>query len=386
MNLIADEKILYRSAFPDELFCYTPALCAGFDGRIVASIDLGGAGTARLDGPKSSGGDAASGNQVRVFYSDDHGHSWTESPARLAMLHENLFRAGKSLYMIGQSGALLISRSDDNAVTWSVPVPLDTRFRWKDGAGRVNVDRGRVTACYGRAFESGPWAMPVAFCANENADLTVKENWTFSEPFDPRPLLESARTGGLPMVEFPGIIEPNVTKIYDPGHEYFDHVGQRSVVFFRTTWERPVPGMANVAAVLTVTDDDVRGKVEIQQLQNAGGRNLFHIPWPGGSVKFNLVFDPVDSCYWMAASQIDGRGSPRRRLALYFSGNLFDWCFAGMVAAGKNIDQARNYPALLLDGDDLIILSRSGDEAACSDHDSNLITVHRVARFRSLRY
>ena len=39
-----------------------------------------------------------------------------------------------------------------------------------------------------------------------------------------------------------------------------------------------------------------------------------------------------------------------------------------------------------IDGDDLVILSRSGDERAKSPHDGNLVTFHRVTDFRELAY
>ena len=39
-----------------------------------------------------------------------------------------------------------------------------------------------------------------------------------------------------------------------------------------------------------------------------------------------------------------------------------------------------------IDGDDLVILSRSGDARAKSAHDGNLITFHRVENFRDLIY
>ncbi|WP_457795287.1 hypothetical protein [Horticoccus sp. 23ND18S-11] len=47
-----------------------------------------------------------------------------------------------------------------------------------------------------------------------------------------------------------------------------------------------------------------------------------------------------------------------------------------------------NTPTLLLDfdGDDLVILARSGDERAQSAHNGNLITFHRVRNFRGLVY
>jgi hypothetical protein len=41
---------------------------------------------------------------------------------------------------------------------------------------------------------------------------------------------------------------------------------------------------------------------------------------------------------------------------------------------------------MAIDGDDLVILSRSGDQRAKSAHDGNLIAFHRVKSFRELVY
>ncbi|OAM89906.1 hypothetical protein AW736_11365 [Termitidicoccus mucosus] len=74
------------------------------------------------------------------------------------------------------------------------------------------------------------------------------------------------------------------------------------------------------------------------------------------------------------------------RLVLHFSKNMIDWCFAGLAAVGPSPKQARHYASMDMDGDDLVILSRSGDARAKSAHDGNLITFHRVRNFRDLVY
>jgi len=76
----------------------------------------------------------------------------------------------------------------------------------------------------------------------------------------------------------------------------------------------------------------------------------------------------------------------RNRLMLSFSKNGFDWCFAGMVAVGRYNKQSRHYASILLDGDDLLVLSRSADEQAPTPHNGGLITLHRVKDFRNLIY
>ena len=71
---------------------------------------------------------------------------------------------------------------------------------------------------------------------------------------------------------------------------------------------------------------------------------------------------------------------------LHFSKNCVDWCFAGRVADTGDPKQSRNYASMAIDGDDLHVLSRSGDARAKSAHDGNLITFHTVRDFRRLVY
>ena len=89
------------------------------------------------------------------------------------MLHENLFQAGNALYLLGHSGKLVISRSDDNGATWSEPVTLEGEHRYQDGVGRIDHWNGRVYASYGRSFEAGPWSMPMVLSAPEDADAVL---------------------------------------------------------------------------------------------------------------------------------------------------------------------------------------------------------------------
>jgi len=65
---------------------------------------------------------------------------------------------------------------------------------------------------------------------------------------------------------------------------------------------------------------------------------------------------------------------------------MIDWCFAGLVATGPVEKASRHYASMAIDGEDLVVLSRSGDEQAKSPHDGNLITFHRIKNFRKLVY
>ena len=55
-----------------------------------------------------------------------------------------------------------------------------------------------------------------------------------------------------------------------------------------------------------------------------------------------------------------------------------------MIAEGRGKLDSRHYASLLFDGEDLLVFARSGDSRAKSLHDGNLLTLHRVEKFRSL--
>ena len=118
-------------------------------------------------------------------------------------------------------------------------------------------------------------------------------------------------------------------------------------------------------------------------------------------MKFYIKYDDKTNLYWLASSQArdsmtrieylseDRFNVPcdeRDRLVLHFSKNLVDWCFAGLVDQSGHDKQSRHYASMDIDGNDLIIVSRSGDEEAASAHDGNILTLHRIKDFRSLVY
>ena len=108
-------------------------------------------------------------------------------------------------------------------------------------------------------------------------------------------------------------------------------------------------------------------------------------------MKFHIVYDEQDRFYWMVASVVEFSTTQqvvgpkeRRVLGLYVSRNLFDWQLAGVVAAGETRLCSRHYASLVIDGDDILIVSRSGDTDAKNTHDTDMITLHRVRDFRNL--
>jgi hypothetical protein len=135
--------------------------------------------------------------------------------------------------------------------------------------------------------------------------------------------------------------------------------------------------------------------------QAPSGQTMMYVPFPGGQLRFHLLYDAKTKLYWLLSSQatdsmhradrlpadrFDLPYNERHRMVLHFSGNLVDWCFAGLVAKTDSPKEARHYASMDIDGDDLVILSRSGDANAKSAHEGNLITFHRIKNFRALVY
>ena len=381
---VADEQVIASSPAPDSVFLYTPAIAEGLDGRFVVAVDYGGPGTGILDGPRSDFGDYPAGNQIRVYLSDDKGRTWRETATRIPMMHEILFKAGDRLYMIGHSGRLLITRSDDNGETWSEPAVLCPEPRWHQSCTAVDVYDEKVTLVYEKWVADGhPWpgVGPVLMRADEQADLTQASNWKFSDLYDPDADMDAARPSGIPVVggKAAGILETNVVRIYNPSHPFYDATGKSVVLLSRAS-----AGFPDIGVMLRGYERE-DGSLAVGRCHLDSGDVLFvHIP--GANLKFHLVYDPKSELYWLLHSQIDGRMNARRRLALSYSPDLLHWTFAGLVAVGPTDRSARHYATMIVNGDDLCIVSRSGDEQARNAHDGNIVTFHRVRNFRDLVY
>lgn len=118
-------------------------------------------------------------------------------------------------------------------------------------------------------------------------------------------------------------------------------------------------------------------------------------------MKFHILYDEISGYYWLLSTQAtdsmirpdcmpqDRWGLPnneRQRLQLFFSKNCWDWCFAALIDRCDQPNMSRQYASMIISGDDLCILCRSGDERARNAHNSNMITFSRIHHFRELLY
>lgn len=408
--LANDFVTVCESPDPASIYCYTPGLVRLDSGRLVATMDFGGKGMMKGE------------QRGRIFVSDDHGKTWSKR-GTFPFQHARPFSAGKALYVLGQSGDLMALRSDDDGETWCAPAKLTENQNWHQSACNVWYANGCVYLVMERRVSQNikSWPVgelaPVLMRGRTGADLTRRENWTFASELsfhDTIPGIESD-----PAIDFFGVpfylsaypqgalpapnrnsapigwLETNVVQFTDPDHCWFDPKGKTFHL-----WARAHTGGTGYAAVAKVVEGEDGGMTTMLEKVPSGKTALF-LPCPGGQMRFHVLYDAQTKLFWLLSSQATDSmtradrlppnrynlpNNERHRLQLHFSRNMVDWCFAGLVATGATPGEGRHYASMAIDGEDLCVLSRSGDGRAKSAHDGNLITFHTVNNFRQLAY
>lgn len=413
-ELAAEYVTVGESPEPLRVQLFNPAILRLDSGRLVASYTLNGE-TAELGLPSQ-----------RVLTSDDGGQTWTvrrEYFGSARVTQGRLFSAGGRLYLMGQYSNVRIAVSDDAGETWSDPVFLTSGERWQTTPANVWRRNGFVYLGFEWQDEAiDAWSVstfaPVIWRARESDDLMQAASWTqstrmvfrdlipgfrdndlqidlFGVPFFQQAYPTSNPVGGTRKYHPTGWLETNVLQVTDPDHTWHDETGRTFHLLMRAN-----TGGTGYAGLLKVTEQE-DGRMVSSLEQSPAGRSQLFVPMPGGQMKFHIIQDEQTKLYWLLSSQAtdsmiraellppDRYALPneeRHRLVLHYSKNLVDWNFAGVVAIGGGNRQARHYACMDFDGDDLVILSRSGDARAKDAHNGNIITFHRVRNFRDLVY
>ncbi len=402
----AEELVVFSSPNPSEIYCYSPGIAKLPNGRLLATLDLGGVGVTSMEGPKGLRyGETVMG---KAFTSDDRGQTWEER-LNFPFMMARPFIAGASVYIMGLAGDLTIVRSDDRGLTWSAPALLTEGEQWTQAPANVHYSGDYIYLVMNRRpyDDVKGWAVsveaPVLLRGKINSDLTLRENWTFASEMVFRDIVSANELHyfGVPFftvrekeeVEVAegrycapiGWLETNVVQFTDPNHGWYDPAGRTFHL-----WSRAHTGGTGYAAIAKVVEQEDGSMITMMET----------VP-SGKEMKFHILYDEATAMYWLLSTQAtdsmsqadklpkERYGLPnneRNRLQLQFSKNCVDWCFAGMVSIGKSFKQARHYASMVIDDEDLHVLSRSGDEQAKNAHDGNLITLHTIPNFRKLLY
>jgi hypothetical protein len=424
---LADDYVtVYESPDPQRIFAYSPGIVRLDSGRLVATIDIGGPGVKDWPGVTWARPERGDYWQGRVYTSDDRGKTWTQRVV-FPFMHARPFTAGNSLYVLGQAGDLMVIRSNDGGETWSTPAKLTDGQFWHQAPCNVHYANGCVYLVMERrvTFDIRTWFVgelaPVLMRGRVEDDLTQRANWAFASELSFRQVLPQVETNpaidfsGVPFFNAPypvgsdvapgrncaplGWLETNVVQFTDPNHLWHDPTGKTFHLWMRA--QTGGTGYACIAKVVEKGEKPGTGAMTTMLEKVPSGKTMLYVPCPGGQMKFHVLYDEETKLYWLLSTQATDSmirpdrmpsdrynlpNNERRRLQLHFSKNMIDWCFAGMVAVGPVEKASRHYASMAIDGDDLVVLSRSGDERAKSPHDGNLITFHRVKDFRGLVY
>ena len=145
------------------------------------------------------------------------------------------------------------------------------------------------------------------------------------------------------------------------------------------------------------------GMASVCSLEDDGERMDYRFvqfyPMPGAQCKFHIVYDDISDLFWTTVClptdtwqpreplRAHGFASPpgneRRILMLMYSLDALNWFQAGCVAMSSSIFEAFSYASQLIRGDELLVISRTS-QGGYNQHDTNLVTLHRIANFRQL--
>lgn len=358
-----------------------------------------------IDQPRSATDAGVKGYIGRVILSrsDDGGETWKVLDSDLdfgqRMIGGALFVHENALYMfvspIGNDGVILVAQSNDEGSTWSDWVEVlriprqvsstleDTGMRpttyddpgWSEGQKWISYLQQSMVIKNGRLYFAASERtqdMAIVSC-NLNNGLLNPESWMISETVHATPPNELKSQGGL-ITGGMGTLEGNVIEI----NGQLRLLARQVVERYRTS---------DIAAVFDVNIDS--GTPELSFVQ--------FYPIPGAHGLFKIVYDDQSRLFWMASNLESNsqdwvtcpsgshRGRDRRFLMLWYSLDALNWFPAGCIAAAEKNRQTFNYPSMIIDGDDLALVSRTTFDAEnYTSHDADLVTFHRIRNFRSL--
>ena len=327
-------------------------------------------------------------DQLHIAASEDDGRTWRVL-SRQDMTWPSLFKEGDTLYLLGSrrmTREIVIQRSLDGGVSWT-PESVLFKGRYHGAATNILHHNGHVY----RAYETCPLDRPdsrgrsdwhsLVVAGDAGGDLLSPDSWRMSNH--------------LPFPGVPDVLHQQHREPDYPRRVMEDCWIEGNVVCvdgeLRNILRTCIDGYStgSIAAVNRVHNTD-RGLVcEFMQ----------YSAMPGAQCKFHVVHDPSSNLFWsatnlqtcswhdwntfQACTQAGPPGNERRILALLYSLDAVNWVQAGVVAISRKPLEAFSYASILPHGSDLLFLSRTS-LGGINQHDTNLVTLHRVPRFREL--
>lgn len=356
VNYVHPEDKVY--SFSGYYLC-SPSLVRHSDGYLLASMDLY---AGRY--PK---------NLTLIYRSDDEGKTWHYVSELYPCFHGKMFMHKGELYMLAESkelGDLLIGKSLDGGKTFGMPTII-LRGSNCDREPGVHKNPQNIVHYKGRIYETLEWGCgdagyfaPMVMSCDENEDLLNAENWRLSEP------IKYDRTWeNLPDGLSSGNIEGTLT-IFPDGNLYN---------VMRYDMSRLTPDRGLILAY-RVNDSDPDAPLETPP---------HPIKFPANSAKFMIKKDDVTNRYYTIACRVTDEMKfwQRNLLSLMVSDDMEKWDVVCDLYDFRDKDPwytGMQYVDFIIEGDDIIYLSRTAMNKPHNYHDSNYSTFHRIKNFREI--
>ncbi|MDD4820687.1 MAG: hypothetical protein PHD21_07640 [Flavobacteriales bacterium] len=390
------EKVIYKSLEKGS-FCYTPAIAQTHSGVLAVTFDNGKEGT--------------------MLISADMGDTWQER-GHFPFYHAHTFAIGESIYIMGHDDNVKITKTTDYGRSFSPVTTLTRKEKWHASSGSIVFKNGQIHIAMERHTAPNTikgWAVadlaPVLWSADVNADLLDAKSWRRSEEKSFKELTSIISGNGFGIPFYPvkeneavdlsedlqnsplGFLEGNVVDICSKDHIWYDT--DALYIFLRSHTSG-----VNMAQVVKMTE---HGGVFHPSLPlSPSGMKMTYVPFLGGHLKFNIIYEPKSQLYWSVTNQsfdsmltldaIKKTGifglpnNERHRLILSFSKNAVDWCMAQVIKSSYDARFSSCYPSALISGDDMVIVARSADKDAPNAQRTNTITLYTVTDFRNKTY
>lgn len=343
-------------SFSGNYLC-SPSLVRHPDGYLLASMDVFKGGAPQ--------------DLTLIFRSDDDGETWEYVSELFPCFWGRMFIHKGSLYMLSvntEYGDLLVGRSDDGGKTFGMPTVL---LRGSSGFKQPGVHKNpqKMLNYNGRLWttlEWGSWASGghSAMCASidENADLLDAANWSFTPPVPYDPTWEGTAKGPSS-----GCIEGCMTVAPD-GSLY-------NVMRYQVERCEPSYGLALIMRAYPEEPDKPLGFEKV-------------IKFPGNHSKFEITYDEVSGYYISLVSYLcESHKTGRNLLSLIASRDLENWIHVKDIFDYRDLPEKEvgfQYIAYLIEGDDILFLSRTAFNHAANFHDANYSVFSRIKDFRKL--
>ncbi len=325
-----------------------------------------------------------------LYASEDNGSSWTQRTVfdEQAVYGPTFFVNEGALYMIymdsSDSKKLQLKKSTDHGFTWSNHVLATYPYAVSTSGGADVLVKDGIL--YYSFSESGGTADATGWSSNfrlrvasapVSGDLTLPSSWTITDPLEcpSEPAAPNTRKGWL---------EPNCVEGPDGRVWVIARVDQFDA--------------GSIAAVLKVSTD--RSALEFINQYPAAGDDAGFVdaPWAGAS-KFHFLYDDVSGKHLVLSSPFMGAPSENTRhlnarnvLALYETDDLKNYRLVKTLIEDDLLEDwslsawhtGFQYPAAVIEGDDLHVVSRTAYNGFWNQHDANLGTYHVLEDFRSI--